>query len=308
MKFPRVVCEIAMNYPKEFPPALAPDFEAARRLHRKHGTSYYFASQLFPLEKRLATYALYGFFRVPDEIVDAGEPQTADEALEVRHKLDFFQRRWEKAYAQGDSDDPILRVASWIFHHYAIPFDYSIHFLGAMQTDLEKARYENYVALEEYMYGSAAVVGLMMTHVVGYESETTLHYATQLGYAMQLTNFLRDIDEDYTLRGRVYMPQDELHRFGLSDEDIEARCFSPEFAEFVQFQAQRAHALYDEAGKGISHLAPDGRLAVRVASALYRSILDRLQEREWNVFAGRARTSLPQKIALAAGAYKENRG
>ena len=297
-----------MSYPKEFPAELAPAFEAARRLHRKHGTSYYFASQLFPIEKRLATYALYGFFRVPDEIVDGGAPQTAEEALKVRHELDSFQKRWETAHAQGDSDDLILRVASFVFHRHQIPFDYSIDFLQAMQTDLEKARYDDYATLEDYMYGSAAVVGLMMTHVVGYEGEGTLQHAAQLGYAMQLTNFLRDIDEDYTLRGRVYMPQDELHRFGLSNEDIEARRFSPQFQEFMEFQAQRAHALYDEANKGIPHLSSDGRLAVRVASALYRAILDKLQERDWNVFSGRARTSLPQKIALAAGAYKENRG
>lgn len=297
-----------MSYPREFPAELAPAFEAARRLHRKHGTSYYFASQLFPIEKRLATYALYGFFRVPDEIVDGWAPQTAEEAFVVRHELDRFQKRWEKAYAQGDSDDPILHAASFVFHRYQIPFAYSIDFLGAMQTDLEKARYANYAALENYMYGSAAVVGLMMTHVVGYEGEGTLRHATQLGYAMQLTNFLRDIEEDFTLRNRVYMPQDELHRFDVSDEDIEARRFSPEFREFMEFQAQRAHALYDEANKGIPNLSPDGRLAVRVASALYRAILDKLQERDWNVFAGRARTSLPQKIALAAGAYKENRG
>ena len=301
-----------MSYPKEFPPELASDFEAARHLHRKHGTSYYFASQMFPTEKRLATYALYGFFRVPDEIVDAGAPQTADEALEVQHELDLFQTRWEKAFTQGDSDDPILRVASFVFHRYSIPFDYSIHFLKAMHTDLEKTRYENYAALEEYMYGSAAVVGLMMTHVVGYGGQGTLEHAAQLGYAMQLTNFLRDIDEDYTLRGRVYMPQDELHRFGISDEDIEARRFSAGFQEFMQFQAGRAHALYDEANKGIPNLSLDGRLAVRVASALYRAILDKLQERDWNVFTGRARTSLPEKLALAAGAYagsyKENRG
>ncbi len=291
----------------EHPKELLPDFEIARRLHRKHGTSYYFASQLFPRETRLATYALYAFFRVPDEIVDSAAPQDVEEALEVRRRLDLWRRNWERAYRDGDSEDPILRVTSYVFHRYAVPFEHSESFLAAMESDLEKTRYADYAELENYMYGSAAVVGLMMTHVVGFSDERALHHAAQLGYAMQLTNFLRDIDEDFIERGRIYMPLDELARFGLSEEDIAARRFSSRFAEFARFQAKRAHTLYNESNLGVPMLAPEGRLPVRLAGTLYRAILDKLEAREWDVFAGRARTTLPEKLALTVGAWRENR-
>ncbi len=113
---------------QKIPRELLPDFEIARQLHRKHGKSYYFASQMFPRETRLATYALYAFFRVPDEIVDAAAPQSVEDALQVQKQLDDWENSWAQAYANGTSDDPILRVTSWVFHRYQIPFDYSTRF------------------------------------------------------------------------------------------------------------------------------------------------------------------------------------
>jgi phytoene synthase len=292
-----------MSHPKELDAA----FEAARQLHKKHGKSYYFATRLFPRETRLATYALYGFFRVPDEIVDNSPQDTAEDVLQVTAKLSEWRRRWVGAYQAGDSSDPILRVASYVFHRYKIPFSYSESFLDAMMTDLTKTEYRNYGELKAYMYGSAAVVGLMMTHVIGYSDKSALHHAEKLGYAMQLTNFLRDIDEDYALRGRVYLPQDELEAHGLTTRDIADRRFSAIFARFMQFQSARAHALYEEANEGIRLLNPEGRLPVRIASELYRAILTKLEAQQWNVFHGRARTSLPEKLMLTYGAIKETR-
>ena len=138
----------------------------------------------------------------------------------------------------------------------------------------------------------------MMSHIIGFSDHKALEHATKLGNAMQLTNFLRDIDEDYGQRGRVYMPQDELKQFGLSDEDIAQRRFSPQFREFMEFQAGRAHRLYDEANQGIAMLRPEGRFAVSSASTLYRAILDKLEAQDWNPFAKRAATSGLEKVAL----------
>jgi len=289
-----------MSHPKE----LAEAFEIARKLHKKHGKSYYFAARFFPSDIRLATYALYGFFRVPDEIVDNSPLESAEDMLAVRRKLDEWQRNWERAYQTGEAEDPVLRVAAYVFHTYRIPFEYSISFLEAMQTDLVKTRYTNYHELEQYMYGSAAVVGLMMTHVIGFSEAKSLQYAQKLGYAMQLTNFLRDIDEDYTQRDRIYMPQDELTRFGLSANDIAERRFSPQFRDFVNFQSERAHALYEEASHGIPLLAATGQRPVRIASALYRAILTKIASQDNNIFAGRARTRLDEKIFILAGVMK----
>jgi phytoene synthase len=290
-----------MSHPAE----LAPAFEAARLLHKKHGKSYYFATRLFPRDTRLATHALYGFFRVPDEIVDNSPMRSDAEIATVKRKLDEWRDNWSKAYRDGDSADPILRVTSYVFHKYSIPHHYSESFLAAMITDIDKGRYRDYAELEEYMYGSAAVVGLMMAHVIGFRNGA-LDYAPKLGYAMQLTNFLRDIDEDYVERGRVYMPQNELEAFGLCDDDIAARRFSEDFKQFMIYQSDRAHYLYEEADRGIPLLHKHGRFPVRVASTLYRAILGRIAEQDYNIFKGRARTGFGQKLMLTLGALRKN--
>lgn len=288
-----------MAHPRE----LLPDFEVARRLHKKHGTSYYFATKLFPLETRLATFALYAFFRVPDEIVDNSPINNADDLQRVKAEIAQWRDKWRAAYDTQTSDDPILRVTTYVFHRYQIPYEYSEAFLAAMVQDLEKSEYATYAELEEYMYGSAAVVGLMMSHVIGFR-DSALEHAKQLGYAMQLTNFLRDIDEDYQERGRVYMPQDELARFGLSTRDIAEQRFSPAFKEFMQWQCERARSLYSEADKGVPLLEKHGRFPVRVAAALYGAILGKIAQQNYDIFAGRAKTNLREKLVLTAGVLR----
>jgi phytoene synthase len=288
-----------MAHPRE----LAPDFEVARRLHKKHGTSYYFATKLFPPETRLATFALYAFFRVPDEIVDNSPINSAADLERVKAEIAQWRDKWREAYRTQTSDDSILRVTTYVFHHYHIPYEYSEAFLAAMVQDLEKSEYATYAELEDYMYGSAAVVGLMMSHVIGFRANA-LEHAKQLGYAMQLTNFLRDIDEDYQERRRVYMPQDELARFGLSTRDIAEQRFSPAFKEFMQWQCARARDLYTEAGKGVPLLEKHGRFPVRVAAALYSAILSKIAQQDYDIFKGRARTNLREKLLLTAGALR----
>jgi phytoene synthase len=276
------------------------DYEAARRLHQKHGTSYYFATKLFPVEMQKATFALYAFFRVPDEFVDNGQSPA-----QAQRDLEKWQRDWERAYQQGDAEHPVLRVTAHTFHHYQIPYHYSESFLEAMFRDLTDTEYATYADLERYMYGSAACVGLMMTHVIGFSDPTALGYAEKLGYAMQMTNFLRDVDEDYQERGRIYLPQAELAQFGVTPEQIASRRFDANFHALMQFQMARTHALYDEANSGIPLLARDGRRAVRVASVLYRAILSKLAAQDSNPFAGRARTSTWEKLQRTAGVWFE---
>ncbi len=290
-----------MSHPKE----LASAFEAARLLHKKHGKSYYFATKLFPRDTRLATYALYAFFRVPDEIVDNSPIHNNQDLKEVKSQLNDWRDKWREAYDTQTSDDSILRVTTYVFHRYKIPYQYSEDFLAAMTLDLEKSEYATYAELESYMYGSAAVVGLMMSHVIGFSDERALDHAKQLGYAMQLTNFLRDIDEDFIQRGRVYMPRDELAAHGLSMEDIAARRFSPDFKRFMQWQSERARSLYRQSDQGIPMLNPHGRFPVRVAGALYGAILDKIEQQDWNIFAGRAKTSTTEKLKLAAREWRK---
>jgi len=172
-------------------------------------------------------------------------------------------------------------------------------FLRSMFMDEERSDYETYADLEDYMYGSAAVIGLMVTRIVGYSSEAAFEYAKQLGYAFQLTNFLRDIREDYDQLGRVYMPQDELRRFGLTANDIARRVCDQRFLDFMKFQIRRNREIYRKARPGIAMLAWRGRLAVRVAYVLYRAILLEIERENYNIYKGRVRTNFGQKIRLS---------
>jgi len=275
------------------------DFEQdvilAKKLQKQHGTSYYFATAFFPREIRDATYALYGFFRLPDEIVDSAQGTDNED---IKKLLRAFQNDWIHCFEGNGSENPVIRAASYVFHTYKIPFNLSEDFLGAMMQDTEKTTYNTYEELEHYMYGSASTVGLIMSYVIGFKRPLTLEYAKKLGVAMQLTNFLRDIGEDYAHRGRIYMPQDELERFGITDE-IQVSRMSPQFVEFMKFQVARARALYRESDPGVSELHRRGQLAVRLASLLYERILTKIEEAQYNTIRSRVRTKLPEKIRVS---------
>lgn len=271
--------------------------KACQALHKKHGKSYYFATHLFPKSLREATYALYAFFRVPDEIVDT-QKLTADQAAQA---LEQFRRRWHRAYTEKTSEDPVLFAAQEVFHLYKIPPEYADIFLDAMVQDTRKARYANYAELERYMYGSAAIVGLMMVRVIGTNGlswEAVESPAKKLGEAMQLTNFLRDIQEDLELRGRIYLPQDEMQRYHITEQDIANKAISSDWKKFLSFQIARADCLYEEARKGIQSLHPRGRLAVRIAARLYQQILRKIEENNMDIFSKRVGTSTGEKLIL----------
>ncbi len=263
----------------------------AKKINYRHGTSYFWATLLFPQEIRSAVHILYAFFRIPDEIVD-------QKRLDQSEALAAWFQRWQQAYLAGDSSEPILYATSKIFHQYQIPYHYSVSFFDAMRQDLVKTRYETYQDLEQYMYGSAAVVGLILSHVIGFKDTTALVEATQLGYAMQLTNFLRDIDEDFQERNRIYFPREELERFGITDQDIAQRNFSSNFSAFVDFQIKKARQLYTIADVGITKLDLRGQKAVRVASRLYAAILKKIEDQQGNIFLKRARTSMVEKLVI----------
>ena len=279
--------------------------EQCRQITRKYGTSFYFATQFFPREVREGIYAIYAFARIPDEIVDDPSLTDHDEAVA---RLNEWADRWRVAMAAGSSDDPVLNFIANQFGKYRIPSEIGEAFLRSMFMDEAKFSYANYEELEDYMYGSAGVIGLMVTRVVGYSKDDAFEYAKKLGYAFQLTNFLRDIREDYEDLGRVYMPQDQLARFGLSNADIAHQNRDERFVEFMKFQIERNRRIYREALPGIKMLHWRGRLAVRVSYVLYKAILGEIERANYNVFAGRVRTNRPQKIYLSikalAGVYE----
>ncbi len=288
----------------------ARDIAACRALQKRHGTSYFFATRFLPVRHRWAVHALYAFFRVADEIVDAqpvsgSEAEDAAEAAAACARLRAWQARWHGVRQGEATDDPVLRLTHAVFTRYGIPDAYADAFFASMEMDTVKYTYDTYEEAKKYMYGSAAVVGRMLTHVLGYASDTAFEKADALGYAMQWTNFLRDVDEDWRVRRRVYLPQDRLRAHGLTNGAIAARAWNEAFEELMREEAERAHALYREAETGIRLLSPDGRLGVLIASRLYEGILARLERQAFNPFAGRARTSLAEKTALAFGAWRD---
>ena len=204
--------------------------------------------------------------------------------------------------------DDVMNAIVHAFHKYDIPIEDGEAFLRSMFMDEEKSEYRNYAELEDYMYGSAGVIGLMVTRVVGFSTDEAFPYAIKLGYAFQLTNFLRDIREDSDELGRIYMPQDELARFGLSGDDIRDHVRDERFLEFMKWQIERNRAVYREALPGINLLNWRGRLAVRISYVLYKAILNEIERANYNVYAGRVRTSYQQKLALSvkalAGVYE----
>ncbi len=263
-------------------------FAECRTYLETHGKSYAYATRSFPLSMRNATYALYAFFRIPDEFVDNPDQNPTEALLN-------WKKQWHDAYTSRRSPHQVLFATAEVFHQYNIPFEYSEDFLNAMLQDITVDRYATYADLEKYMYGSAAVVGLMMSHVIGYTDERALTYATKLGYAMQLTNFLRDIREDLEDRGRIYLPQEDLNRFHVTEADIKNQRVTPAFKQLMQFEIARADQLYEEANQGIALLHRAGRPAVQIASDLYRLILRKIESAEYKIFTQRVRTNLLEK-------------
>lgn len=280
-------------------PHISPeDIEHCRKIAKRYGTSYYFATRFFPRKLRQATWVLYAWVRLPDEIVDGAGPHA--KAADVRAALIAWREKWHEAERTKHSDEPVLRSAAKLFDAYGIPREYGEAFLDAMLEDTVKRKYRDYEDLRRYMYGSAAVVGLMMAHIIGFTDKAALGYAEELGYAMQLTNFLRDIKEDYELRRRIYLPQDEMVRFGVLEIDISEGHFDAHMKELLRSQIARARAMFRESiDGGVPLLRPEGRRAVVLARVLYEAILDEIERRGYNVYSGRARVGTLRKLFLA---------
>jgi phytoene synthase len=277
------------------------DIEICKKIMKNAGKTYFFATKVFPAKIRNATYALYAFYRVPDDIVDLNE----DLPVEARRRmLKEWTDKWSACIdTKGKSDEAVLRSAYKVHIEYGIDFKYSADFLQAMDQDLDKSRYRNYAELEKYMYGSAAVVGIMMTFVIGQrklESPTrmTLAYAEKLGYAMQITNFLRDIHEDIDERNRIYMPEDEYKIFEIEEIDFIKHKYPEKWNDFLELQLHRAERLYREADQGIKQLNWYGRFAVRLASRLYEEYHKEIRKSEYKVFHNKYSISTARRITI----------
>lgn len=276
--------------------AIESDYAECARLHRQYGTTYYFASRRLPLEMRRRVDAVYGFVRVPDEWVD--NPNDL-EPERTRMRLHAYRQELLAAGFGVAPNEPVLSAFADTVSACDIPLEEPLVFLDAMEADIDKTRYANYEELKVYMRGSAAAVGLMLIYVLGADrDEVTKSAAVALGEAMQLTNFLRDVGEDWD-RGRIYIPQTELAQFGVSEASIADKVVTDSFRNLAEFSVKRARKLFSASDSSIAILPPDAKNGVMLARVLYEKILDKIEENDYDVFNKRARTTPQEKMAAA---------
>jgi len=281
-------------------PQLRASYEECKRLNALHGKTYYLATLLLPKAKRPFVHALYGFARYADEIVDdlASTLTDAEKAAELKTWGDGVLAGLQS----GDSSDQVGRALIDTVTRFNIPHEHFVAFLHSMTMDLTVTKYANYEALLEYVYGSAAVIGLEMVPILGALSQGAYEPAEKLGVAFQLANFIRDVGEDLD-RGRVYLPQDELAQFGVDREMLEARTLTPEIKAALKFQIERVHQLQREATPGILQLEPASRPCIEAASELYCGIVDEVEAIGYDIFNKRAKTSTGRRMRVAGKAY-----
>jgi len=278
--------------------ALEKAYALCGRVASHHSKSFHLASALLPEEKRAAARALYAFCRTVDDIVDEGT---------------VFGREVELDYWRGVSqgvlhprpDDPVAQAWNDTRLRYRIPSHYALQLIDGVARDLSQTRYASFDDLTTYCYGVASTVGLMSMHIVGFHSPEAVPHAIRLGVALQMTNILRDIGEDFR-NGRVYLPQDELAAFGLGEADLASGRVTPQWRDFMRFQIRRVRELYSEAAAGVSFLEHDGRLAIGAASVFYQAILDAIEENDFDVFTTRASLGAWRKISLLPRLWLKN--
>lgn len=276
---------------------LADAYEICRLLTRKEARNFYFAFLTLPAQRRRAIYVAYAFCRYCDDSVD--DAGTTEEKLariaRLRHLL-------AETY-HGRATEPVFIGLADVADQYQIPQEYFDEVLNGVESDLIKTRYSDFDELRTYCYQVASVVGLICIHIFGYHGgEMARRHAIDLGLAMQLTNICRDVREDWEL-GRVYLPQDEMRRYGVTEEDLEAGAVTDSFAELLQYQIGRAREYFASGRLLLPYLPRRSRACPAALGSIYGGVLNRIERSEYNVFGERIGLSNGAKLALMAKAW-----
>lgn len=275
-------------------------YDYCARVTHAHSRTFFLASALLPAPKRRAVRALYAFCRSTDDLIDEIETGHAH-AEKV-----FANWRVRLSTPHPVANDPVPLAWADAQARYRIPQGYADQLIAGVARDLTQKRYESFAELAEYGYGVASTVGLMAMHIVGFTTPDALPYAVKLGIALQLTNILRDIAEDWQT-GRLYLPLDELEAFGLTETHVATGRVNDRWREFMRFQIDRARSLFDESQPGIALLKPDGRFAIAAAATLYRGILDDIEASDYDVFHRRAHVGRWGKLSRLPGTWWRSR-
>jgi phytoene synthase len=286
-------------------PAVEPAYDTCRAVHRRHGTTYYWAAHVLPAGPRRHVHALYAYCRLADEIVDdLGDAPVGARRAALTHFRDrtFAVLGGDVPAAALDDAAPVverdvLAAFALTVRQLDIPLGAIERFLHSMEMDLAVGGYDTWEDLLGYMDGSAAVIGEMMLPVLEPTDRAAAHRpARDLGLAFQLTNFLRDVGEDLD-RGRVYLPQADLDRFGA---DPWERVVTPAWRNLMRFEIGRARQLYASADEGLAWLPTRSAACIKAARLLYSRILVEIESNGYDVFETRARVSTGRKLATAA--------
>ena len=293
-----------LNAAEIFDPRLRESYELCRELNKQHGKTYYLATLLLPPHKRPYVHALYGFARYADEIVDdlSSTLTDAEKASALKSWGDAFLELFE----HGETNDPVCIAVLDTVRRWNIPRDHFEAFLHSMTMDLTVTEYQTYDDLYEYVYGSAAVIGLQMVPILEPTDQAAYMYATDLGVAFQLANFIRDVGEDLE-RGRVYLPLAELSQFGVTREMLEQRKLTPEITEALKFQIERVRDLEAKSRAGIAMLGAAAQPCIETARILYCGIVDAVEAIDYDVFSKRATVSLYRRLRVALPAWGKAR-
>jgi phytoene synthase len=264
-------------------------YELCGQIAVHHSKSFYLASALLPEEKRSSVRALYAFCRTVDDIVDEG-------TLIGREVELNYWRGLAQGILHPRPDDLVGQAWVDTRSRYHIPAQYALQLIDGVSRDLGAVRYATFDELTTYCYGVASTVGLMSMYIVGFKSAEAVPYAIKLGVALQMTNILRDIGEDFR-NSRVYLPQEDLRAFNLTETDLAISLVTPQWREFMKFQLFRTRQLYTEAAEGLKHLERDGQLAIGAAADFYQGILETIEANDYDVFSKRASLSAWGKLS-----------
>jgi len=280
---------------------LESSYECCRRVARNAASNFYYAFYMLPRPKRDALCAIYAFMRLVDDASDAPVSATDENALR-RAALSRWRVLLDECVAGDTSGHAILPAFADAVKRYRIPSRYFHDLISGAEMDLVEAQYATFEALQEYCYRVAGTVGLTCVQVFGFEDPHVLELAQHLGIAFQLTNILRDVSSDLAI-GRVYIPAEDLSRFGCSVAELKRGVVTPAVRELLRFEAERAWKFYREGTRLVGKVDADSRAALWALARIYSSLLARIEERDFDVFSARVRLNTAEKARILLRAW-----
>ena len=274
---------------------LSSGFKECEAITKKHAKTFYLASKFLNKEQRNDIYPIYAICRICDDSIDVDNQTGVDKITQMINK----------AYSSPILEDDVLAAFRNTIQKYNIPKELFDELIAGVKMDLTISRYETFEDLYKYCYRVASVVGLMVLPILGYKEKEAKQYAVDLGIAMQLTNILRDIKEDWQRR-RLYIPLKELKQFGCSEDTIAKDKVTPEFIDLMKFQINRTRDYYQKSNKGIKLITtPRGRFVAASMKNMYSGILEKIEKNGYNVFSQRAVVSKPKKASYIIKSFFE---